>query len=290
METQEVETKELQPRGKILFINMGVSSDKPSFKIASGMFGREGVEVAAFNEMMLTRVETPASLEGEKLGSLRQIRESSLYLPRVDEVSAVVISGSALSGSLLTRDLSVLGVAREGKGVFLPKWQRELADFIKEANLKGKPMLGICFGAEMITEALGGKVVQMKKAERGFSKEVGYSLVHKTSGADDSLLRGLPGSFVAITNHNREIIKVPDGAQVLAENRFGVQVFRIGESWGLQFHPEKTIKDAEKLLSTPENQEKFNPTEQEKLKGEFNGVLMQQILQNFLRISAGHIS
>jgi GMP synthase-like glutamine amidotransferase len=284
METQGV--KEIEPRGKILFINMGPTSDKPSFQIASGMFGTEDKKLEAFSQMMLTKISSPALLEGESSGSFRQIKESSLFLPRVDEVNGIIITGSSFSVPLLTRDLTKFGVNREGKAVFLPIWQKELADFIKEANRKQKPLLGICFGAEMLAEALGGKVVQMGKGPDGKNlKEVGYSQIYKVSGADDPLTSGVPEEFIGIANHNREIVKVPEGAEVLAKSKFGVQIFRIGKMWGLQFHPEKTAKDTTILLERSENKGKYNPNEQKILAKMFSEETGKRILSNFLKLA-----
>lgn len=277
METQEI--KEVEPRNKVLFINMGPTSEVPSFQIASRMFGNEGQDIEKFSEMMLARINSPKLLKGEKSGSFRQVKESSLLLPRIDEVSAVVITGSSFSAALLKRDLRKLGVDREGKGIFLPEWQKELADFIKEAYRKKKPMLGVCFGAQMIAEALGGKVEQIGK---GF-KEVGYAQIYRVLGNSDPLLAGIPEEFIGIANHDREIVKVPDGATVLAKSKFGIQAFRTGKVWGLQFHPEKTAKNADDLLANDENKSRFDPKEQEKLRAMFDQETGKKILTNFMK-------
>jgi len=283
METSEQgvrNIKEIEPRGKVLFINMSPTSEIPSFKIASEMFG-EGRSIEDFNQMMLTGINSPKLLENENSGSLRQIKESTLPLPSVDEAMAVVITGSPFSGSLLTRDVSKFGLNREGKGVFMPFWQKDLAAFINEINRQNKPMLGICFGMQMITEALGGKVEQT-------NRQVGFNKVIRTEDGDP-VMSGVPETFVAVTNHDRSIIRVPGGAKILARNEGGVQAFKVGRIYGFLFHPEKTKEDAENLLTNPKNQGKFDQSLQEELKAEFDQKVMKGILTNFTKVALSSI-
>lgn len=278
------EIKEIQPQAKVLFINMSPTTQSPSFKIGFGMFDREG-KLDNFPEMMLTNIDPHSeNYNGEKkevAGSLRQIKDSTLELPRIDDVSAVVITGSPYSASLLTREKDKLGGVGEEKGVFMPKWQRQLGEFINGVAESGKPMLGICFGAEMIAEGLGGKVKQYDKKDFDNRKDVGFTDIHTIS--QDPILEGIPEEFVGIVNHTRNIVSLPDNSNILLENEFGVQGFRVGNIYGLQFHPEKTAKEGESILERKENQGFFDKEEQNKLKEQFNEETSKRLLSNFLR-------
>ena len=276
---------EIRPRGKVLFINMSPTSEKSAVKIAQGTFGA-GQNSTDFPEMMISGIKSPELMPKEESGSLRQTIESTLNLPDIDSINGLVITGSPFSAALLVRERKALGADGEGKGVFLPFWQKELATYIRNAKDRKIPTLGICFGAEMIAEALGGKVKQFPKREdtgRGIL-EVGYSFVLRTNDKPDPLLQDLPMSFVTITNHSRMITRVPEGAEILARNRYGVQIFRIGSMWGLQFHPEKNARDAAKLIT--DNRKKIIINEQDYLSHFYDPEIGKQILTNFARVVA----
>ena len=269
-----------------MIVDMNPTWNKPTLEIAQGLFNSEA-KIEDFKNLIINKISTPALEEKESSGSLRQTMESRINLPNVDEVDGIVITGSPFSGALLKRDLTKFGIEKEGKGVFLPFWQKDLVEFIKEACEKDKPLLGICFGKEEIVEALGGKVQEMAKDEAGNRrKQIGYTRIYKTIEAEtDPIFKTLPGSFVAIENHDRETAYVPEGSRILAVDALGsVQAFRIGKNvWGVQFHPEKTKEDAEKLLEKKENIGKFDPLEQDQLRQEFDQDVGQQILQNFTK-------
>lgn len=283
---------EIHPRKKVLFINMSPSTTNSAIQIAQGTFG-EGKYADDFPEMIIAGIKSPKLLTAtenggkkEESGSLRQTMESTINLPDIDSVNGIVITGSPFSAALLVRDQEKLGVAGDGKGVFMPFWQKELAKYVLNARDRNVPTLGICFGAEMIAESLGGRVKQFPKREdsgRGIM-EVGYSFVLRTNDKPDPLLQDLPMSFVTITNHTRMITRVPEGAEVLARNRFGVQIFRTGNMWGLQFHPEKNAADAARLIS--DNRNKIIINEQDYLSHFYDPEIGKQILTNFSRVIA----
>jgi GMP synthase (glutamine-hydrolysing) len=96
------------------------------------------------------------------------------------------------------------------------------------------PFLGICFGHQMLAQALGGDVQR-----NPFGREIGT--VRLTRVADDPVLfTGLPRTFDVHETHVDAVVKLPPGAQVLARtDRDPAAVFRAGALVrGVQFHPE----------------------------------------------------
>lgn len=95
------------------------------------------------------------------------------------------------------------------------------------------PLLGICFGHQMIAQALGGDV---KKNPRG--RETGTVRVERL--LDDPLFAGLPRSFDVNTTHVDAVAELPPHAEVLATTSLDpVAAFRVGDRVrAVQFHPE----------------------------------------------------
>jgi GMP synthase (glutamine-hydrolysing) len=105
--------------------------------------------------------------------------------------------------------------------------------FLREVVTAGIPTLGICFGHQLLAQALGGEVVRNPRG-----REIGSIEVHTTD--DDPILDGIPSPFVANATHLDTVSKLPPGAKALARStRDDHQIIRFTERvYGLQFHPE----------------------------------------------------
>lgn len=114
-----------------------------------------------------------------------------------------------------------------------------LKDEVKliQASFKeDKPVLGICLGAQLIAEALGGKVY------KGGKKEIGWYRIYLTGeGRRDPLFKGIPDSPFVFQWHG-DTFELPDGAERLAFSYiYPNQAFRVGRKiYALQFHLEVT--------------------------------------------------
>ena len=111
----------------------------------------------------------------------------------------------------------------------------------------GLPVLGICYGMQLIAAALGGRVV----AER--EREYGHAVVHHgASGRDGSpLLAGLPESMPVWMSHGDRIAEPPPGFHALASSE-SIPLAAMGNDaniYGIQFHPEVVhTPDGDQLL------------------------------------------
>ncbi|WP_096393625.1 type 1 glutamine amidotransferase [Halorubrum trapanicum] len=115
-------------------------------------------------------------------------------------------------------------------------WIPPLVDYVAEAADDGVPVLGVCYGHQVLAEALGGRVAGMD----GF--EIGYNEIRRVR--DDPLFEGIGESFTAFTTHGDAVVELPPSATLLAENDRGVHAFRDGHCWGVQFHPEYDVETA----------------------------------------------
>ena len=102
-------------------------------------------------------------------------------------------------------------------------WLAPELEFIRTRIGAGVPMLGICFGAQAMSAALGGKVSHAARPEYGWT-DVG--------SAREQIAEGPWFQF-----HHDEFT-VPKGAIELARNQSGVQSFRTDRALAVQFHPE----------------------------------------------------
>lgn len=116
----------------------------------------------------------------------------------------------------------------------LPFIHQELR-LIERAVAAGKPVLGVCLGAQLIAKALGAKVY------RSPVKEIGWAPVTwRNEARADPLFRGLTAPEVLFHWHG-ETFDLPAGAAWLASSgACPHQAFRSGTAYGLQFHLEVT--------------------------------------------------
>jgi GMP synthase-like glutamine amidotransferase len=130
-------------------------------------------------------------------------------LPDLDGLAHIVMLGSTSS------------VYDEGEA---RAWIGEELAWLRRADSAGVPVLGICFGGQVLAAAFGGTV------EHAGRQEIGWVTI---DSADPELIP--PGPWLEF-HHDRCL--PPAAARVLARNDLGVQAFRLGRHLGVQFHPE----------------------------------------------------
>jgi GMP synthase-like glutamine amidotransferase len=158
--------------------------------------------------------DAPAGLVGDwaagrglSLDVVRVDRGESLPEPR--DVAFAVVLGSSASVAVPDRD-----------------WIAGTIDWLRAADAACLPVLGICFGAQALAAALGGRVHRLPE------REVGWVSVQS---ADPERIASGPW----LTWHE-DGIELPPLAYELARNRFGVQAYCHCRHLAVQFHPEVT--------------------------------------------------
>lgn len=115
-------------------------------------------------------------------------------------------------------------------------WSEALVPWLQSAVTAGTPVLGICYGHQLLAHALGGQVDHHPDGV-----EIGtVSVALHASAQDDPLLGHLPPRFAAQAVHWQSVRVLPPGAVLLAGNAHEPHhAYRVGEcAWGVQFHPE----------------------------------------------------
>ena len=118
-------------------------------------------------------------------------------------------------------------------------WIDETREWVRGALDRDLPALGICWGHQLLADALGGTVEPMGEYE------LGYRTVRHDG---DDLFDGVPDAFTVFTTHSDAVTELPDGATCIAENDYGVHGFRHGNVYGLQSHPEYDPRTAESVV------------------------------------------
>jgi GMP synthase (glutamine-hydrolysing) len=119
---------------------------------------------------------------------------------------------------------------------------------VERALAAGRPILGICLGAQLIAHVLGARVY------RGERREVGWAPVTLTAdGRDDSLFAGGDPTLTVFHMHG-DTYELPADARNLATSKvYEQQAFRWGDLvYGLQFHLEFTEPMIARLVTEPE--------------------------------------
>lgn len=139
-------------------------------------------------------------------------------LPQMENVAGIVVTGSS---AMVTDRLP---------------WAEQAATWLRLATQSNIPILGICFGHQLLAYALGGDV---ENNPNGI--EVGtVSTVLFSAALDDALFKGMPKTLNVQASHKQSVQSLPPSAVRLAASQMDENhAFKVGDCvWGLQFHPE----------------------------------------------------
>jgi GMP synthase (glutamine-hydrolysing) len=153
----------------------------------------------------------PAELQVIDVPSVRE-------LPPLDGAAGVIVSGSH----------AMVTERRD--------WSERAAAWLRNAVSGGMPVLGICYGHQLLAHAYGGEVGANPRGREFGTVQIELD----EAGRTDDLLGELPGAFHAHEGHAQSVLRLPREAVRLASNAWDAnQAFRIGaRAWGVQFHPE----------------------------------------------------
>jgi GMP synthase-like glutamine amidotransferase len=161
--------------------------------------------------------------KGYQLSSTRLYKNEQL--PDLEEIDLLIVMGGPM------------GVSDEDQY----PWLVEEKTYISRAIDKGKRILGICLGAQLLAHVLGAEVTQAPHTEIGW-----FPVTHKNN---HSILAGLPESFIAFHWHG-DMFDIPKGAvPVFKSEGCPNQGFIYRDQIvGFQFHFETTPESLEAML------------------------------------------
>lgn len=126
-------------------------------------------------------------------------------------------------------------------------WTTALLDFIRKSVDTRRPLLGVCFGHQMLARAMGGAASVGVAAHA----EVGWSQVELVG--ESPLFAGLPREFHTFSSHYDEVRSLPAGLKNLAKSAAcPIQAVQLEDGrpvFGIQFHPERDVAGAAKTFA-----------------------------------------
>jgi GMP synthase (glutamine-hydrolysing) len=180
---------------------------------------KHGDYPAWFEEALGAKLRLVRAHEGERLADLPA------------NTKGIIVTGSPLS---LTAPLP---------------WMDELGDRLLRLGAAGVPVLGVCFGHQLLGRASGSKVVRNPKG-----REIGTVRVQLTpAGRKDPLFSWSQKSEIAVQATHLDVVdRVPSGGKLLASNEAcATQAFRLSETVAaVQFHPEIAPEIMRDLITT----------------------------------------
>jgi len=144
--------------------------------------------------------------------------EQGAALPELDAIAGVIITGAH---AMVTDKLS---------------WSVCLESWLPALVRKSIPILGVCYGHQLLAEAMGGLVDYHPRG-----REIGTVSINIFPAAmEDPLFEAMDSPILAQVTHAQSVLVLPPNAVWLAGNDYEPhQAYRLGQcAWGVQFHPE----------------------------------------------------
>ena len=151
-------------------------------------------------------------------------------IPKLDTYDAMIVMGGPMD------------TWREEIHPWLVPEKESIYEF---ACVQKKPYLGLCLGAQLLGEAVGGKVNKMDNPEIG--------ILDINISNHNSIFKSMENNIKVLQWHSYEISDLPDSATLLASSDVcKVQAFSFERAYGLQFHVEQTNETVPQWSCIPE--------------------------------------
>lgn len=158
-----------------------------------------------------------------------RIDPQQLQVARVDQ-GATLPEPGMIAGAVITGSAAMVTDRAD--------WSERSAEWIRTAMAADTPLFGVCYGHQLMADALGGSVGWLPAG-----REIGtQAITHRNGAHADGWVGNLPAMFPAHTTHRQSVLTPPPGSEVLARSaRDPHQLLRYAaHAVSTQFHPEFT--------------------------------------------------
>ena len=170
------------------------------------------------------------------------------------------------------------------------EWVTGLIEYTDTLIERQTPILGVCFGSQILAHSIGGEVGNVGTHEDGqVMYELGYKEIElNENGQNSELFKNFPSEIYPNQSHRNVVTSLPDEAVLLGKNDVGIQVYQFNNSFGIQFHPEIFLPQAKGMLECKiQNHENVKQFEEARrnIDAEYeltNNNDISRIFQNFL--------
>jgi GMP synthase-like glutamine amidotransferase len=161
-------------------------------------------------------------------------------------------------------------------------WISNLEEFVKKTYAQNIPLLGVCYGHQIIARSLGGKEIVGKAKV----PEIGWTEIFIVENSP--IFEGLNSKFHSFSYHFDQVATLPKNFTLTARSKdCPIQSYKVEGKpiFGIQFHPEKKLAEENETLADlkKKKQEKqfLNPGKGKKL---YSKEVGDKIFGNFFRI------
>jgi GMP synthase (glutamine-hydrolysing) len=187
--------------------------------------------------LVIDAVEYQQEETARKLGGPEGWFGRALALPPHVEFSVAGASDPRLASHAASADAVIVSGSPRDAWSDEPE-VLELLDVVRDLMAAGRPLLGVCYGHQIMARVAGGEV-----APNPAGWEVGNTTVELTpTGLASPLFRAAPLPIEVIESHQDAVLSAPPGSTILARNSHTpVQALSYGRrQFSVQFHPEFT--------------------------------------------------
>ena len=184
--------------------------------------------------VLLIKTGTTVPQVAEQRGDFESWFAAGMGLPRENFEVTEVFRGAALPNAETFSACVITGSA--AMATDNEAWSVQTERWLAKAVALGKPILGVCYGHQLLARALGGRV-----STNPAGRQIGTVDVTLTElGRVDPLFRQLPATLHVPVSHSQVVTGLPKHARVLATTQADSNhAFALGSHvWGIQFHPE----------------------------------------------------
>lgn len=186
-------------------------------------------------KLLVVKAGTAVSALRSRRGDFEDWIRDGMRLAASDVRVVAVCEGEALPDPV-----GIRGVVVTGSPAFVSErepWSVDAEAWLRPVVSGGLPVLGICYGHQLLGQALGGRVGPNPQGREMGTVSVDLGEARRVG---DALLGDLPARVTVQATHVESVLRPPEGAIRLASNAADPNhALRYGRrAWGVQFHPE----------------------------------------------------